>query len=1264
MGDEEPKLNDHGEPIENPRPEAGVEFDPVARHKRKLLDPDELSDREKSSRLNSTNENDDEKSSLGINGSNDQVGKGFNSSDKGSAFSRLRGRLNKNVRRRTTIAIVATSLGFGGFAGFAVLQGPLQFIHFAQNLRKFHMVSNEEFGDNRGSRVLIYALYGAGRENTRLGVLTNATANKWEKNMIEKTGMKPIYSKPAGRHIGFEIVDDKKAQGFLDGTNDSKKTRAWNKVNASIMGDKAEIVDANQIKDSKGTTVKSTASDKSKVVSLARSDFSDRRAWIKTMGREMGTNRIVGIYGSRLLKKRGGVDFHPMNKITEKLDDKINKTLDDRRKKTVSEGSESIGDPNNKTTDANGNQVDKPQDAVDANGETKKFIEDFKNSGAFKTAKSAAIVVGVLCAARSFGNGIEDYKYANNYLPQMRMGVDALATGNQIMSGDSFNMKNLQYMNQFMYDQNKKTSFAQGEAYVAESGGTGGVPMPKEASVKNVTDKPLFFDILDKIPIGAACDIQSAVGNIWGIKQVLGVINDGLMLAIDTSLKPFGTSTNELLLSALKAVSGTSVDPLAKGADFGNMATAGTFFASNDEAIAMGGSPLTPQQTAELKSQDSKYEKKDNASKTLYARYVDPLSSDTLVASGIDSANVYSFANVFTNLSVFNNIFKPLTNKVSAATSIPYDYGVPKYGFALSLQKDERFEDPYENAKIVEDHLDDLNGTYGECFGTRVTKTDTGIQIESDKSVNVFKMADKCKNNTDEMFLRYRFYLADAISAMSLVCNDGDENACAQIGEGEGPAATNQTQDPGVDLQTGLNNIVNDQQGEVSVSVEELGGSARSADVKGNTQVITASLYKLLSAYTILKKIQSTDAWNKNITVSVNTALGDETNDVKGTTTVKNCFEQMILISSDTCGRYLSNTFVSADTVDKDLQSLGLKNTKLGGAGDNLTTTNDLVIYLKKLDQGDWPGVNKDNMNKLIDLMKRQDFRYGIPDGTNKPTADKVGWLIEQPNRRILNDAGIVYSDKGTYVLAILTKNNVPQGSDKRVDIDKAPVWQNINNIAGGIDQLLASSGGGSNGESTKPIPPLDAPSDTILCPTETPSLGKIDLYLNGVKKPANICKLPNVKCTNEECNGGYGMPTNPNGYAIVNSRVAGAWYALVEAAKKDGITITTNSSLRTNQHQRELCLGVAHSINADGTCKSLSDLVASQGFSPHEGGYAMDIQEAGHTTGGQTCSSRASTGTATYNWLKANASKFGIYQYSAESWHWDANPLNMSNRC
>lgn len=212
---------------------------------------------------------------------------------------------------------------------------------------------------------------------------------------------------------------------------------------------------------------------------------------------------------------------------------------------------------------------------------------------------------------------------------------------------------------------------------------------------------------------------------------------------------------------------------------------------------------------------------------------------------------------------------------------------------------------------------------------------------------------------------------------------------------------------------------------------------------------------------------------------------------------------------------------------------------------------------------------------------------------------------------------------------------------------------------------FLSTSSSGASGDSTKPIQPLNADSTDIACPNQTPLLGQMDIYINGAKRKANLCSLPNVPCSNEECAGRYGVPGNPNGHAIINSRAAGAWYALVEAAKKDGVTITTNSSLRTDAHQRELCMGTSHTVLSNGMCHSTDPYIASQGYSPHEGGYAMDIPEAGGIKGsGDSCSGRANGGTPAYNWLRANAIKFGIYQYSGESWHWDTNPANMSNRC
>lgn len=141
-------------------------------------------------------------------------------------------------------------------------------------------------------------------------------------------------------------------------------------------------------------------------------------------------------------------------------------------------------------------------------------------------------------------------------------------------------------------------------------------------------------------------------------------------------------------------------------------------------------------------------------------------------------------------------------------------------------------------------------------------------------------------------------------------------------------------------------------------------------------------------------------------------------------------------------------------------------------------------------------------------------------------------------------------------------------------------------------------------------------------------------------------------------------MPIGPGNFAIVNSVVSGAWAALGEKAKQDGVGLMSNSSLRTYDHQGDICRSHAHHED-NGRCISDDPLVASQGNSPHESGTANDLNIAAVTGNTSSCSGRASApGDPVWSWMHANASSFGILQYSGESWHWDTNPAGLPNRC
>lgn len=177
----------------------------------------------------------------------DRMGGVNNSTQKGSwSYSNEGGRRNllngtiRNFTRRrvVTVAITGTVLG-GGIFSMSILSGPFQFIHFAQNIQK-HFASNEEFGNDRSSKVLLYALTGRGAQNGRLGVAGNYAANRWETRLVRETGMRPVYQEPGRRFVGFEIVDDNKAQNIL-GDLDERNNRTSNRRIERSMGRGADI---------------------------------------------------------------------------------------------------------------------------------------------------------------------------------------------------------------------------------------------------------------------------------------------------------------------------------------------------------------------------------------------------------------------------------------------------------------------------------------------------------------------------------------------------------------------------------------------------------------------------------------------------------------------------------------------------------------------------------------------------------------------------------------------------------------------------------------------------------------------------------------------------------------------------------------------------------------------------------------------------------------------------------------------------------------
>ncbi len=125
------------------------------------------------------------------------------------------------------------------------------------------------------------------------------------------------------------------------------------------------------------------------------------------------------------------------------------------------------------------------------------------------------------------------------------------------------------------------------------------------------------------------------------------------------------------------------------------------------------------------------------------------------------------------------------------------------------------------------------------------------------------------------------------------------------------------------------------------------------------------------------------------------------------------CFDDMIVKSDNACAEALIKK-IGAKDLNADIKSLGLTNTAFK-SDNNVTTANDLANYLTQLEQGKMP-IKPESRERLLGVMKRNVYRQGVPAGSSGQTADKVGFLWG-----LLHDAAIVYSPKGTYVIAVMS---------------------------------------------------------------------------------------------------------------------------------------------------------------------------------------------------------------------------------------------------
>lgn len=197
-----------------------------------------------------------------------------------------------------------------------------------------------------------------------------------------------------------------------------------------------------------------------------------------------------------------------------------------------------------------------------------------------------------------------------------------------------------------------------------------------------------------------------------------------------------------------------------------------------------------------------------------------------------------------------------------------------------------------------------------------------------------------------------------------------------------------------------MQHFANDNPGTYGVSLIELSGQRRRAGANEAQTFTTASTYKAYVAYSVLRRIESGAMnWDQPVV---------------GGRTVAKCFDDMIVLSDNPCAEEFVRR-IGYTPLHRDVQALGLSNTSFIDRESFKTTAGDLSTFMASLEAGQLP-INAGNRTKLLDALKRNVHRRGIPAGATGQVADKVGFLDG-----LLHDTAIVYAPGGTYVLTIMT---------------------------------------------------------------------------------------------------------------------------------------------------------------------------------------------------------------------------------------------------
>lgn len=198
-------------------------------------------------------------------------------------------------------------------------------------------------------------------------------------------------------------------------------------------------------------------------------------------------------------------------------------------------------------------------------------------------------------------------------------------------------------------------------------------------------------------------------------------------------------------------------------------------------------------------------------------------------------------------------------------------------------------------------------------------------------------------------------------------------------------------------------------------------------------QFDAGSLYKLWLMVTVMKKIETGEVQEDEILYGDIAALNQEfeispeaaeLTEGSVSLTVRDALLQMITISHNYAALLLTER-VKLSTMQAFLEENKFTGSSLGNPK---TTPYDIMLFFEKLYKGEFG--NKENTQKMINMLKQQTLNSKLPKYMPETVqiAHKTGEI-----GFFTHDAGIVFTDKGDYIIVVLSESDFPPGAEDRI---------------------------------------------------------------------------------------------------------------------------------------------------------------------------------------------------------------------------------------